>query len=407
MAANREYDVIVWGASGFTGRLVAEYYLKQYGVGGDLKWAMAGRNQSKLEQVRAELGNTDIPILTADSHDKASLQNLVQQTKVICSTVGPYALYGSELVEACVDAGTDYCDLAGETQWIRRMIDAHHERAQQTGARIVPSCGFDSIPSDLGTYFVQKKAKEAHGEFAQHVKMRVKAMKGGASGGTIASINNILAEAAQDPALSKLLRNPYTLNPRDAMKGQDKKDLQRIDFDDDANSFLMPFVMAAINTRVVRRSHALSGFQYGDDFMYDEAMLTGKGLSGRFKAFGGLLGLAALVGGKPGGLYKKLTSKVLPSPGEGPSKAEREAGFWNFLAIAKMRDGRIVKARITGDRDPGYGSTSKMLGEAAACLALDTDSTPALAGLLTPSVAMGDALMARLEAHSGLTFDVL
>ncbi|WP_369819955.1 trans-acting enoyl reductase family protein, partial [Oleiphilus sp. HI0079] len=265
------------------------------------------------------------------------------------------------------------------------MIDQHHERAQETGARIVHCCGFDSIPSDMGTYFIQKKAKELKGEYAKAVKVRVKSMKGGASGGTIASINNVLAEVAEDKALFKLLNNPYTLNPRDAMTGDDKPDLRSVKFDEDADSFMMPFIMAAINTRVVRRSHALAGFPYGKDFTYDETMMTGKGLSGRMKGFGGLLGLAAMLGGKPGGLYKKLTAKFLPAPGEGPSKSEREAGFWKYLVIAKMRDGSLLKGFVSGDRDPGYGSTSKMLGEAAACLALDKDKTPELKGMLTPS----------------------
>lgn len=410
MSDTREYDVIIWGASSFTGRLVAEFYLNTYGVNGELKWAMAGRNQAKLEEVRAGLndgkGNKDIPILIADSHDAASLNALVSKTKVICTTVGPYALYGSELVAACVEAGTDYCDLAGESQWIRRMIDQHHERAQETGARIVHCCGFDSIPSDMGTYFIQSKAKELKGEYAKAVKVRVKAMKGGASGGTIASINNVLAEVAEDKELFKLLNNPYTLNPRDAMTGKDKRDLRSVKFDEDADSFIMPFVMAAINTRVVRRSHALANFPYGKDFTYDEAMMTGKGLSGRMKGFGGLLGLAAMLGGKPGGLYKKLTSKFLPAPGEGPSKEEREAGFWKYLVVAKMRDGSTVKGYVSGDRDPGYGSTSKMLGEAAACLALDKDKTPKVAGMQTPSTAMGDALIERLEAKAGLKFEL-
>ena len=406
MSDSREYDVIIWGASSFTGRLVAEFYLKTYGLNGELKWAMAGRNQSKLEEVRSELGNTDVPILIGDSHDAASLQALVSKTKVICTTVGPYALYGNELVAACVDAGTDYCDLAGETQWIRRMIDQHHERAQETGARIVHCCGFDSIPSDLGTYFIQNKAKELKGEYAQAVKVRVKSMKGAASGGTIASINNVLAEVAEDKELFKLLNNPYTLNPRDAMSGEDQRDLQSVKFDEDADSFIMPFVMAAINTRVVRRSHALSGFPYGKDFTYDECMMTGKGFSGRMKGYGGLLGLAAMLGGKPGGLYKKLTAKFLPAPGEGPSKEAREAGFWKYLVIAKMRDGSLVKGYVSGDRDPGYGSTSKMLGEAAACLALDKDKTPDLKGMLTPSTAMGDALLARMQEKAGLKFEL-
>ena len=208
MSKQREFDVIIWGATGFTGRLVAEYYLKQYGLGGDLKWAMAGRSQTKLEQVRSSLGNNDIPLLLADSHDPESLSALVKRSKVICTTVGPYAKYGNELVAACVENGTDYCDLAGETQWIRRMIDQHYAAAQKSGSRIVHCCGFDSIPSDMGTYFLQKEAKNQFGEYCQQVKMRLKSIKGGFSGGTFASMNNVMDEASKDPSVAKTIFNP-------------------------------------------------------------------------------------------------------------------------------------------------------------------------------------------------------
>jgi short subunit dehydrogenase-like uncharacterized protein len=406
MASKKKFDVIIWGASGFTGRLVAEYYLKQYGLDGKLKWAMAGRSQSKLEKVRNELGNKDIPLLVADSHDRASLDALVSSTSVICTTVGPYALYGDELVASCVAHGTDYCDLAGETQWIRRMIDSHHEEAQKTGARIVHCCGFDSIPSDLGVHYLQQQCHERKGEYAQHVKVRLKSAKGGLSGGTFASMNNVMAEAADDPEVYKVLFNPYGLNPRDNMKGPDRADLQAVKFDKDVDAFIMPFIMAAINTRVVRRSHALQDYPYGKDFRYDEAMISGKGLKGRLKGYVGLAGLAAMMAGKPDSLYKKLVNKLFPDPGEGPSKEEREAGFWNFTVVGKFKDGSAITARVTGDRDPGYGSTSKMLGESAVCLALDTEASPKVAGILTPASAMGATLIERLEKNAGLSFSI-
>lgn len=407
MKNKREYDVIIWGATGFTGRLVAEYYLKQYGLEGELKWAMAGRSQAKLEQIRTSLGNDAIPLITADSHDVDSLNALVKQTKVICTTVGPYAMYGNELVAACVEHGTDYCDLAGETQWIRRMIDQHHDAAQKSGSRIVHCCGFDSIPSDLGTYFIQREAKKAKGEFCQHVKMRLKAIKGGFSGGTFASMNNVMAEASNDPEVAKNLYNPYGLNPNGEQSGPDKGDLQSVKYDQDFGAWIMPFIMAAINTRVVRRSHALNDYPYGKDFRYDEAMSSGEGLTGRLKGYAGLVALGALVVGKPDSLYRKFLSKVLPSPGEGPSLAEREAGYFNFTIIGKFKNGKVITAKVTGDRDPGYGSTSKMLGESAACLALDSEAGTSASGVLTPSTAMGDALLNRLEANAGLSFSIL
>ncbi len=407
MATRREFDVIIWGATGFTGRLVAEYYLKEYGLGGELKWAMGGRSQSKLEQVRGELGNKDIPLVVADSHDKASLDAMTKRTKVICTTVGPYALYGDELVASCVENGTDYCDLAGETQWIRRMIDQHDEAAKASGARIVHCCGFDSIPSDMGVFFLQQQAKESHGEYCQHIKMRLKSAKGGFSGGTYASMNNVMAEANEDPEIYKVLFNPYGLNPQGEMKGPDKGDLKSVEFDGDVDAWIMPFIMAAINTRVVRRSHALQGYPYGDGFQYDEAMISGKGLSGRLKGYAGLVALAAMMAGKPDGLYKKVVNKFFPEPGEGPSKEEREAGFFNFTVVGKFTDGAVIKARVTGDRDPGYGSTSKMLGESAVCLAKDKRSSPRRKGVLTPSSAMGNALLKRLQQNAGLSFTIV
>lgn len=407
MASKREYDVIVWGATGFTGRLVAEFYLKQYGVDGKLKWAMGGRSQTKLEQVRSELGNEKVPLVVADSHNKASLDEMTRRTKVICTTVGPYALYGNELVASCVENGTDYCDLAGETQWIRRMIDQHDEAAKKSGSRIVHCCGFDSIPSDMGTYFIQREAHAKTGSYVHHVKMRLKSMRGGFSGGTIASMNNVMAEAEEDPEIFKVLFNPYGLNPQGEMTGPDKADLKKVKYDYDVKAWIMPFIMAAINTRVVRRSHALNGYPYGKDFLYDEAMISGEGIKGRIKGFGGLLTLAALMAGKPGSLWKKIMGKVLPEPGEGPSKEERESGFFNFTVVGKFENGDKIIARVTGDRDPGYGSTSKMLGESAACLALDKGKTPEVAGVLTPSTAMGDALLDRLESNAGLSFSIV
>lgn len=406
MSTKREYDVIVWGATGFTGRLVAEYYLNTYGVDGDLKWAMGGRSEAKLKMIRSELGNDSIPLVVADSHDVESLNSLVSSTKVVCTTVGPYAKYGNELVAACVEHGTDYVDLAGETQWIRRMIDKHHAQAKENGCRIVHCCGFDSIPSDLGVYYLQREAKKAYGEYCYHVKMRLKSIRGGMSGGTFASMNNVMLEAEQDPAVKKVLFNPYGLNPQGEMSGPDKADLQSVKFDKDMNSWIMPFIMAAINTRVVRRSHALKGYPYGKDFLYDEAMVSGKGFTGRLKGYAGLVTIATMMMGRPGSWYKKLINKAFPEPGEGPNKEERENGFYVFHVVGRMND-RTIVAKVTGDRDPGYGSTSKMLGESAACLALDKKHLPKVCGVLTPSTAMGDALLLRLEEKAGLSFSMI
>ena len=401
---DKKYDLIIWGASGFTGRLVAEYLIGKYGIDGDLKWAVAARNQSKLEKVMAKIGAEKVPMVIADSHDVASLNAMASQTKVICTTVGPYAKYGSELVAACIEKGTDYCDLTGEVQWMRKMIDKHHEAAKAKGVRIVHTCGFDSIPSDMGVYFLQKKAKEQVGEICQSIDMRVKAAKGSASGGTIASMKNISEEAQKDKSIYKVIFNPYSLCPDGEREGPDTPDLQKVVFDKISNSYIAPFIMATINTKVVRRSNALAGYPYGKDFLYNESMMVGKGFTGKMKGNMVLLSLGAAMA-KPSSLLGKMVSWYLPKPGEGPNKEERENGFYKFLLFGKTASGKIINATVKGDRDPGYGSTCKMLGEAAVCLA--KDDLPQVSGMLTPSVTFGDKLLERLEANAGLTFEIV
>lgn len=402
MSKTREFDIIVWGASGFTGKLVAEYLFNNYGVGDTIKWAMAGRNQAKLEKVRAEVADETVPLVIADSQDENSLNAMTQRTKVICTTVGPYAKYGSKLVAACVANQTDYCDLAGEVQWMRQMIDEHHEAAKANGTKIVHTCGFDSIPSDMGVYFTQREAKARTGQIAKQIKMRVRAFKGEISGGTYASLSNVLVEASKDKTIFEVLSNPYGLNPKGEQSGPDKKDLQKIVYDEAAKSWIYPFIMAGINTKVVRRSNALSGYPYGKDFLYDEAVMSGDGFSGKMKGFAAVIPLGIMMMAKPGSMIKKLVDKALPKPGEGPDKAKRAAGFYNLRFLATLEDGSTAVGKVTGDMDPGYGSTSKMMAESAICLA--KDDLPKIGGMLTPSVAMGDLLLDRLQASAGLTF---
>jgi len=401
MNPTKEFDIIVWGASGFTGRLVAAYLFKQYGTQGDLKWAMAGRNQEKLIAVRAEVADSSVPIVLADSDDEASLKAMILRTKVVCTTVGPYVTYGSKLVAACITHGAHYCDLAGEVQWMRQMIDKHHEEAQANGVKIVHTCGFDSIPSDMGVYFTQKEALAQKGQRAKRIRMRVAGMRGGLSGGTYASLSKVLEEAMQDKEIYKVLVNPYGLNPTDKQEGGDHPDLQKVIFDPTSKSWIGPFIMAGINTKVVRRSNALSGYAYGNDFRYDEATMSGKGFKGRMKGIMSALPLI-LMTAKPGSILKRIANRMFPKPGEGPTKDQRENGFYSLRFYATLEDGSTALGKVTGDKDPGYGSTSKMLGEAAVCLA--KDSLPEISGILTPSTAMGDALLDRLEKHAGLTF---
>lgn len=404
---NREFDVIVWGATGFTGTLVAEYLCRQYGAGGDLRWAIAGRNRQKLEELRAALGAdaAALEIIESDSHDMESLTQLASRTSVVLTTVGPYALYGSELVEACVENGTHYCDLAGEVQWIRKMIDTHHERAQQTGARIVHCCGFDSVPMDMGVWFLQNTAKQRYGDYCKSITMLVKATKGTASGGTIASMLNIIKESREDRAIARVLVHPYSLNPEGEREGPDQRDQQNILYSEAAECWTAPFVMAAVNTKVVRRSHALAGYPYGKDFRYAEAVATGAGIGGWLKGMTMMTGLAGLVLGGSFSATRDLLQKfVLPKPGEGPDREMQESGFFNLMQIGELPDGTLLKTRITGDQDPGYGSTSKMLSECAVCLA--RDELDSGGGVLTPASAMGSALLERLQRNAGLTFEL-
>ena len=405
--ATREFDVIVWGATGFTGTLVAEYLLRQYGVDADLRWAAAGRSKEKLESLCDSLGgkSASLEIIVADSFDQASLRNLARRTRVVLTTVGPYALYGSALVEACVEEGTHYCDLAGEVQWIRKMIDEHHERAQQTGARIVHCCGFDSVPMDIGVWFLQEEAKKRYGAYCESITMLVKATKGSASGGTVASLINLIEESRKDRAVARVLVNPYSLNPQGEREGPDERDQQSVIYNAEAHSWTAPFVMAAVNTKVVRRSHALLGYPYGKDFRYQEAVMTGDGPAGWAKGATMTLGIGGLVLGASFSPTRKfLQNFVLPEPGEGPDHEMQQKGFFNLMQIGVLPDGTLLKSRITGDQDPGYGSTSKMLSECAVCLAKDELSIGG--GVWTPASAMARPLLKRLTENAGLTFEI-
>ena len=408
MQEEKKFDLIVYGATGFTGTLVAEYLLERYGVDGDLHWAIAGRSAGKLDETRKALGASagSLETIVADSNDDAALAAMAGQTRVVLSTVGPYALYGSKLVAACVEAGVSYCDLAGEVQWIRRMIDTHHERAQARGARIVHCCGFDSIPMDMGVFNLQREARKRYGAFCERIVLLVKATKGTASGGTLASIMNIVREARADRAVARVLADPYALNPAGEREGPDGRDQQNVQHDADVDAWTAPFVMAGINTRVVRRSHALAGYPYGRDFRYREAVLTGSGIPGWLKGSLMTLGLGAFVLGVSLSPTRKVLEKyVLPKPGEGPSRELQRTGFFNLMQVGRLPDGTVIRAKITGDQDPGYGSTAKMLAEAAICLAKDDLDSPA--GILTPSFAMGGALLDRLVDNAGLTFEIV
>jgi len=390
MKSSAEFDIVVYGASGFTGQLVAEYLAAQYGKS-DLKWAMAGRSLDKLASVRDAIGAPrDLPLIAADASDTASLKAMVGRTASVLTTVGPYQLYGSDLVAACVASGTDYLDLCGEPVWMRQMIDAHQAEAQKSGARIVFSCGYDSLPFELGVFFLQEAAKKQLGSTVARVKGRVRKMKGTFSGGTAASMKAIFAAAVKDPGLIPMLRDPFVLTP--GFEGPKQPPGNKPLFDEDLDMWVAPFVMANINTRNVHRSNLLLGFPYSRDFVYDEMMVAGPKETGEAVA-------KAIIAGN-----NKLGAQGGPKPGEGPSKEEREAGYYDLLFVGIAPDGRQVKAVVTGDRDPGYGSTSKMIAECAICLRRDM---PGVAGgFWTPGAAMGNRLIERLVEHAGLTFAV-
>jgi short subunit dehydrogenase-like uncharacterized protein len=406
-ANNREFDVIVWGATGFTGRLVVEYLLNRYPPGGDLHWAVAGRNRVKLEQLfGSQDQETGRPaIIIAESHDLESLDGIAKAARVVLTTVGPYAKYGSDMVAACVRNGTDYCDLCGEVQWMRQMLDEHQATAEKTGARIVMSCGFDSIPSDMGLWFLQQRAMQKYGQTCTEATLLVRAMKGGASGGTFASMLNAIEQARQDSNVARILADPYALNPTGARQGPDGADQRGAAYNEAAGVWTAPFVMAVVNTRVVRRSQALQGYPYGKDFRYNEATVAGPGIAGRTKA---ILMSAVLALFMMASAFKftrlNLVRRLLPEPGDGPSRQQRQNGFFNLILLGKLADGTRMRVRIKGDLDPGYGSTSKMLAESAVCLAKDEAFTGG--GFWTPSTALGASLMSRLTRNAGLTFDV-
>ena len=388
MNRDRQYDLIIYGATGFTGRLVAEYLADRHGHG--LRWALAGRSVEKLAAVRDEIGApADTPLVRADASDPASVESMVAGAHCVCTTVGPYQLYGSELVAACARLGTDYVDLSGEPGWMHEMIALHSEAAAASGGRIVHSCGFDSIPFDLGVLFLQDESEKRFGRPCRRVKARVRAMKGEFSGGTAASLNATEDALADHPGLLEIMTDPFAL--AEGFRGPDQPAMDRIYEDDDLGQWVTPFIMAVINTKNIHRSNALMGHPYGTDFQYDEMMVAGRGEKGRATA-------EFLASHNP------LRGEGAPQPGGGPSKEVRESGFYDILFIGRTAEGEEIRVAVGGDMDPGYGSTSKMIAESAVCLLQDCAELPG--GIYTPAPAMGAKLIERLTRYAGMTFTV-
>jgi short subunit dehydrogenase-like uncharacterized protein len=391
-----QFDVVVYGATGFAGALTAEYL--QDTVGAEVRWAVAGRSEDKLKRLVSELAERrpsapPVAYIVADSTDRASLDALVAQTKVVCTTVGPYAQYGAGLVAAAAAAGTHYCDLTGEPQFVRRMVDAHHAEAQQSGARIVHCAGFDSIPSDLGTLVVQTAAIEADGEPCDEVEFVLLGGKGGFSGGTLASLINVVAEA-KDPAVRRVLADPYSLCEG---SGSDIREQMGVRYSGAAKAWTGPFLMAGINERVVRRSNELLSHRYGTGFRYGESMRTGRGITGWTAAAAMAGGFGVMMPALFIGPVRRLISRFLTQPGDGPSRDDIENGFFKARVYAK-RNGKVVHTvTVTGSQDPGYGATACMLAETA--LGLAAGQGLGEPGVTTPAAALGMGLVERLNAH--------
>lgn len=403
MEASREIDVVVFGATGFVGKLTAEYLANHAPDG--VSVGLAGRSQDKLERVRSELGAkaADWPLVSADSSDPASMKAMAERCRAVATTVGPYMKYGMPLVEACADAGTDYADLTGEPLFIREAIDRFHARAQESGARIVHCCGFDSIPSDLGVFLLHQEA-QAELEDTTYV---VRGLKGGPSGGTIDSMKTMIDEVRADPSKRKLLLDPYSLSPDRAAEPDlgRQLDMGPPVHDDELGEWLGPFVMAAVNTRVVRRSNALQNWAYGRRFRYRETMAMGPGLAGRAKATALLGGLGTMMGALSLGPTRAALDRFLPKPGEGPSAEARAKGYFKIDIHTRTATGERYVCRVAAQGDPGYAATAVMLGESALCLVQDRDRLPDRAGVLTPATALDGALVDRLRA-AGQTFEV-
>jgi short subunit dehydrogenase-like uncharacterized protein len=398
MSDDRDLDVVVFGATGFAGRLVAGYLAAHAPAG--VRIGLAGRSQERLARVRDGLGEAASawPLLIADSADPASLAALARSARVVATTVGPYYGHGLPLVEACARAGTDYADLAGEVLFLRESIGRCHELAQGTGARIVHCCGFDSIPSDLGVLRLHQAARADDAGDLEDTTLVVTALRGGLSGGTLAAMTGQLAEVRASPEHRRAVADPYAISPDRAGEPRlgGERDRYRVRYEADLGIWTGPFVMAGINTRVVRRSNALQDWAYGRRFRYREVTGFGRGPAAPVLAAAITGGLAALTAGLAFRPSRALLGRLLPSPGQGPSEKTRQAGLFRMEIHGRTSAGARYRARVEAHGDPGYAATSVMLGESALCLALDRDRLPGRAGVLTPATAMGDVLAERL-----------
>ena len=405
MTKGAEFDIVLWGGSSFVGKLIAEHLHQHYGVGGSLRWAIGGRNKRKLEATRALLGAgaEQLPIIVGDARDRQFLGSTVENTKVVLSTVGPYALYGKELIEACAKSGTDYCDLAGEIPFIQEMMDQHDDQARASGARILNCCGVDSLPSDSGVRSLNEIAQQQFGCGLAHVTTEVKSFKGGFSGGTILSLGNMRNDAARDEKTAAILDNPYAICPPDRRSGVTQPDIDVVRRSP-SGAWLGPFFMAIVNTRVVHATNARLDYPYGTDFTYNEGWDVGSKLAASVLSVVSWMFYRAF---KYRPLRAVMNATVLPRPGDGPSRKAREEGQFEFHLLARTRSNHQLTLIVSGDRDPGYGSSSRMIGEVAVCLAQDLPKSALSGGFWTPGAAVADKIIPRLIEKAGMDFAIL
>lgn len=399
------YDIVIWGATSFVGQLVAERLLNTYGKDQGVSIAFAGRSKEKLEQLKRSLHSPDVPILVGDAKDETFIAGLVASTKVVISTVGPYALYGETLVKACCEQGKDYCDLTGEPQWIAQMLHKYENLANTNGARIINCCGFDSIPSDLGVFWMQQQAKQDFGEYLQQIRYQFRASKGGVSGGTIASMVNAIKSIKENPQLAKSFKTPYALLKNKPVELPFQPNVRSVKKDPESGTYLAPFVMASINTKIVHRTNYLDEYQWGKDFLYDEAMCMGKGIKGWYRATWLTLGLGMFALAASYGWSRGLLEKfILPKPGEGPERELVDNGYFNVRMHGQTAQGQKLAIRVKGQGDPGYGSTCKMISEVA-WLLLESNQHKGKCGFLTPAFAFEHKLVERLQQRADFTFE--
>lgn len=409
----RKYDLILWGATSFVGQITAQYLADKYGINNNLKWAIAGRNRDKLNNLINNLALNDIDILVGDSNDYDFLMTMTESTAVILSTVGPYLKYGEKLIQACVHTGTDYCDLTGEAPFVRKMRDLYHEKAKESGSRIINCCGVDSIPSDLGVYYLNNQAQKKYGggEYINKATCCITAFKGGFSGGTLASLLNMIDSTRNDKGISETQNNPYALcnygytdEHQPDVKQPSLNKIRKYQSSSQNKNWLAPFVMASINTKIVHATNSLLNYPYSKDFIYSEYLAV----SSYLRAF--------LIKSSLGALLLSLNIKptrwllekyFLPKPGEGPSKQQQDEGFFVYYIDGETINNKKITVKITGDKDPGYGCTAKMFAEAGVCMAFDRSKSDVPGGFWTPAAAMGNYLIDRLMKNSGMTFSLV